>query len=133
MGLQFGEFPIDGFAFFLQLGQGAVAQLGGLVEIAYPLGFLFFDFGRFDFFFDRAQLLDRRFFILPMGFEAARSLFQIVNFLFELSQALLRGFVLFTLERLAFDFQLHDFALDLVDLDGHAVDFNSQSRGCFID
>ena len=70
--LQFGKFAINRFALFLQLRQGAVAQFGGFVEIALALGFLFLNFSRFDLFFDRAQLLDRGFFILPMGFEAAR-------------------------------------------------------------
>ena len=71
--LQFGEFLIGRFQLLSAVGvKRAVAQLGGLVEIAFALRLLFFDFGRFDLFFERADALDRLLFILPVGFEAAR-------------------------------------------------------------
>ena len=58
---------------------------------------------------------------------------QLGQFLFQGLQAVLGSGVFFLLERLALDFELHDAAFELVDLDGHAVDLHAQAAGGFVD
>ena len=52
---------------------------------------------------------------------------------FDLLQALLRGLVLFLLQRLALDLELHDLAVDLVQRLRLGVDLGAQAGGGFVD
>ena len=60
-----------GRQFLVQLGQGAVFELGGLVEVVVALGLLHLQLNLLDLFFDGAQLIDRALFCLPLGIEGA--------------------------------------------------------------
>ena len=131
--LQLGKFLIRLFQFFLQLGHRAVAQFCGAVQIAPALSLLLFDLGRFNFFFECANPLDRIFLVLPMGFEPAGSFAQVFNLALQLSQPFPGGFVFFALERLTFDFELENLPLHFVNFDRHAVDLNPQPRRRFVD
>ena len=41
--------------------------------------------------------------------------------------------VLFALQRLTFDFELNDFAFELINFLRQRIDFNAQARSCFVD
>ena len=131
--LQLGELSVRLFQILLQLGQSAVAQLGGAVQITFALRLLLFDLGRFELFLERANALDRFLFVLPVGFETARGFVQIFDLAFQLRQPLFGRFVFLAFERLALDFELENFTLHLVDFDRHAVDLDAQPRGRFVD
>ena len=65
--------------------------------------------------------------------EAAALFLQIGELLLELLQALVRRLVLFLAQRLALDLELHDAALDLVELGRHRVDLHAQLRRRLVD
>ena len=53
--------------------------------------------------------------------------------LLDLDEAVLRGLVLLKLQRLALDLQLHDAAVELVELLGLGIDLHPQPRGRLVD
>ena len=91
---------------------------------------LLFGLELLELFFQRADLGDSIFFLLPLGLQRIRFLADFGQFLLETSQPLARVRVVFFFQRLLFDFQLRGPALELIDLGGHGIDLNAQgSRG----
>ena len=65
--------------------------------------------------------------------EPAALFLQVRQLLLELREPLFRRLVLFLPQRLALDLELHDAALELVELRRHRVDLHSQLRRGFVD
>ena len=77
-------------------------------------------------FFELALARDEIFFLLPVRLERIRLLADMGKLFFQDCQALPRVGVVFLLERLLLDFELHGTTLELVDLGRHGVDLNAQ-------
>ena len=116
--LHFGEPLLGLLQFALGLGELAVANLGHARQFAGTLVALLFRLQRIDLRFPLADCADGVFFHLPASFAGVGLLAQSGQLLFELLQALARMRVGFLEQRLPLDFQLHDAALDFVDLHG---------------
>ena len=84
-------------------------------------------------FFYSALFVDDCFFLLPLGFQCVRFLFQFGQFPLESFETLLARRIFFFFERLPLHFVLHDLALDHVDLCRHRVELKLQTRRRFID
>jgi hypothetical protein len=101
----------------LQLGfelrQLAVLQFGELVVLTLALQFGHLRLDPVDFFLDLGGTEDGRFFGLPDFLEVGILLGQLGDFLLDQRQALLRGLVLFLLDRLALDLELDHPAVEL--------------------
>ena len=117
----------------LEPRQRAVAQLGGLAEVALAGGLVDLEAGLLDLLLRRADLLDRLLLLLPVRLHAGGLLLQVGDLALDLGEALLRGLVLLLLERLALDLELDDPPLDGVDLGRHRVDLDAQARGGLVD
>ena len=131
-GLLLGQPRFFGLELALQLGQLAVFQLGGFVQIVLPLGLFDFDLGLFDLLAQPAQPLHAFFFGLPLGLEGVRFGLQIGHLFFDLLQPVLGSGIGFLLQRLALDFELHDAAQDLVQIRRHGIDLGAQLGGRFV-
>ena len=105
----------------LQLGQAAVFQLGGFIQIVLGLGL--FQLGRnlLDVLPQLAHLFNGRLFVLPPGLHGLEVLPQVGQFLLNIFQMLLCQPVGLLFQGGLLDFQLHDLAVDLVQLGGHGV------------
>ena len=114
-----GLFGLDGF---FQLGDPAVLQLGGLVEVIFPLGALQLGVGGVQFFAELLHLADGVLFVLPLGLLGVKLLPHLGQFLLDLGQMLLRELVVLLLEGGLLDLVLDDLPLDDVQLRGHGVD-----------
>ncbi len=108
-------------------------QLCNLSQICLAFGLPFFDLGRFDLFLDRAQRHDGGLLQLPVRAQSTRLFLQVRQFFFQFSQAFFAGFVLFLLQRLTFDLQLHDLTIDFVQRRRLGIDLHAQARSRFID
>ena len=73
----------------LQLGQAAIFQLGGLVQVIFPLCLLNGCIGLLDLLPQRLHLANGVFLIFPAGFHAAEVVLQLCQLLFQLPQAAL--------------------------------------------
>ena len=80
-----------------------------------------------------AGVLDGVLLLLPVAAEPVARLLQVGQFAFEASEPFGRRGVRFLAQRLRLDFELHDPALDLVELRRHRVDFHAQARRGFVD
>ena len=83
--------------------------------------------------FSLRPALDRLLFLLPVRRQAVLVLLEVGQLLLELLQPLLRRLVRLLAQRLALDLELHDAALDLVELGRHRVDLHAQARGGLVD
>ena len=70
---------------------------------------------------------------LPLGFQRLLLLGQVGQLLLQLGEALLGGGVFLLFQSLALDLQLHDPAMNLIQLAGHRVDFGPQLRTRLVD
>src|SRR5207302_10162783 len=91
---------------FLEFWQCAVLNLRGGVEIVAPLSLLELELGLFDLAVDHTHGIDRRLLVLPLSFEFAGLLLEIRQILLDFFQPFARGWVLFLLARVLFDFEL---------------------------
>ena len=105
--------------FFLEAGDGFVADLRRLVEVAISLGLLLRAVGLLELAVDDAGGVDGRLLVLPVCLQLVGLLLQLGQGFLELGQALPAGGVLLLLQRCALDLELHDLALELVDLGRH--------------
>src|SRR4029077_2164094 len=76
-----------------------------------------------------ADRLDRLLLLLPVRREPPALLLQIRELFVQPAEPVARRLVLLLAQRLALDLELHDAALELVELRRHRVDFHSQPRG----
>ena len=78
-------------------------------------------------------MLNRLFLLLPVRGETTPFFLEVGQLFFELRQPLHGGFVPFLAERFAFDLQLHDAPLDLIQLGRHRIDFHAELRCGLVD
>jgi len=102
-----------------------VLDLRRLLVVGVPLGLLQLAAGLLQLLAEGPELVDLFLFGLPLGGECFLLLLGVGQFLFQLGQAFAGGGVLLLAEGLALDFQLHDAAVDLVQLRGHRVDLGA--------
>ena len=100
---------------FLQLGDGAIAELGNLAVVAVAFG----DFGclthLFQFFFHAPHLVDGGLFIIPPCLEFAQAFALVGEFFPQFDQAVVGGGVGFFGQCHFFDFEAADDAFQFVD------------------
>ena len=118
---------------FFELGNAAVLNFARLGQVAAALRPFEFGPRGVEFLFHFGLGVDLRLLVLPFGFHRAGFFFQVGELFFQLRQALLARRVLFFLQRLAFHLELHDLALDHVDLRRHRIELDLQARGRFVD
>ena len=117
----------------LELGDLAVAQLGGALEVGLALGALGVAVRLLEALLELLDARDRVLLLLPARLHLGRLLAQVGEVALDRLAAGDRRVVLLLLERLALDLELHDAALDLVDLGRHRVDLDAQPRGGLVD
>ena len=118
----------------LELGDRAVAQLGGALEVALARGDLELALGGGQALAQVADAGDLLLLGLPLGLHAGGALLQVGELALERLEALGgRLVVLLALERGLLDLELEDAALDLVDLLGDGVDLDLHARGGLVD
>ena len=82
---------------------------------------------------DLADRLDRLLLLLPVCGQPVLVLLEVGELLFELLETFAGRFILLLAQRLALDLELHDPALDLIQLRGHRVDLHAQPRSRLVD
>ena len=113
----------------LQLRDPAVAELGGLLQVAPPGGLLHLAPERLDLGLPALDLLDRAFSACHCAFIAAALLLELGESPARRLAPLAAGLVLLLEQRLALDLELDDPALDLVDLLRQGVDLDPEPAG----
>ncbi len=121
------------FKLLFQLGQLCIAELRGPAVVAIALGLLNLAVDLFNLGLEAANMLNLAFLVFPLLAHGALLFPEIGQFLFQLAQALAGALVAFLAQRLALDFQLHDLAVDLVQLCGQGVDFRADHGTGFVD
>jgi len=104
------------FEFALHVGEESVLDFAGAVQVASALGLFEFGAELLDSLGDFLGLADFLFFLEPLGAERGGLLLHLGEFALELFEALATGGVFFFFEGLALHLELHDLALELVDL-----------------
>ena len=104
---------------FLQFGQAAVFELCGCLVIADALCRLDFAVDLFDFRFRVGNDVDARLLVVPLRLHGVELVAQLGKLLLQSLQTLFREGIRLLFERHFFDFQLHDFAGDVVHFGGH--------------
>ena len=117
----------------LQVGDLAVAQLGGPLEVGLALGLLGLAVRLLQALLDLLDALDGVLLRLPLRLHAAGALAQLGELAVQRLEARGRGLVALALQRRALDLELHDAPLDLVDLLGQRVDLDAQPRAGLVD
>ena len=131
--LELDQLVVRGCKLALELGYAAVSDLGNLVEFAAPLEGFLLALCLVDRGLELADVLDRALLVLPARLERAFLFPDLGQLLFEVGEPFFRGLVLFFLQRLALDFELHYLAGDGIELDGHRVDLHPESRRGLVD
>ncbi len=108
-----------------QLRQTAILQLRNLLPVSLALGRFHFQLDLLHLFLDVLGALHLGFFRVPDLFEISVLALQLRYFLLQQAQALLRGFVLLLLDRLAFDLELDQTAVEPVHRLRLGVDFHA--------
>ena len=116
-----------------QVGQGAVLQLGGFVQVVGLLGVLDLQLGLLDLFAQLLAFVQLFALGLPPGPHGVGGGAQVGQLLLQVFQTQLAGVVGFFLERGLFDLQLHDAAGQLIELGGHAVHLGADQRAGLVD
>ena len=122
------EFLLGLLHLALQLGNAAVADLRGLLQVAAARRLLRFDLRLLDGLLDDAHGTECLLLALPLGLHAVRSFAQFGELLLDGLAAVHRALVFLFLQRGPLDLELHDAALDLVDLLRHRVDLDAEAR-----
>ena len=122
-----------GVELLLQFGDAAVAQLGGLGQIAVPLGPVGLAAQHLELLLDLADDVDGALLVLPAGRQLGELLLVIGQFGAQLLQPLLGCLVGLLLQRHLLDLQPAHQPFDLVDLDGPGIDLHPQPRRRLVD
>ena len=117
----------------LELGDLAVAQLGRTLQVGLALGALGLAVRLLEALLDLLDADDGVLLGLPLRLHAVGGLAQLGELAVQRLAALGGRVVALVLERRALDLQLHDAALDLVDLLGERVDLDAQARAGLVD
>ena len=126
MPAQFGQF-------FFSLANEAVADFGDALQVAFALFGLLFNFQLFDLLLEGADAGDEIFFFFPVGLQGVGLLANLGELFLDHREPFPRVGVVFVFQGLLFDFQLHGFALELIDVGGQRIDLDTQRGGCFVD
>ena len=122
-----------GLQLLFQLGNPAVLQLRGPVQVVLPLGLLQRGVGGLQLLAELLDLADGVFFVFPLGLLGVELVPQFGQLLPDLGQMLLgQGIILFFQGGL-FDFVLDDLPLDHVQLGGHGVNFGADHGAGLVD
>ena len=105
----------------LQLGDPAVLQLGGFVEVILPLGLLQGGVGGLQVLPELLHLSDGALLVVPLGFLGLELLPHVGELLLDLRQVLLGELVGLLLQGGLLNLMLDDLPLDDVQLGGHGV------------
>ena len=127
--LQLGQPLVLGLQPLLGVGDAAIAQLGGLLQVAHPLGLLALRLERVDLLLDGLDLADGVLLGLPVRLHAGGFLAQPGQLGLDGLAPLLGGGVLLLAEGVELDVELLDAPLHLVDLERHGVDLDAQLAG----
>ena len=128
-----GEARVPGLELLLELMEGAEPELGRPVEIAAPLGVGHRRPRGVDLLRDLPDPPDGVLLALPARLEGGGPLLQVGELAIQALEALPRRLVGLLGERHALDLELHDAALDLVELGRHRVDLDPEPRGGLVD
>ena len=120
---------LDGLDFVFQCLELAVTYFGYLSVVAFTLGLVGFELQLFNFLLVVLDLVDQFFLALPFGLVGGFLLFQLCNFLVELTQL---GFVLLALDGFAFDFQLFQATFDFIQFLRKRITFHTQLGSCLV-
>ncbi len=132
-GAAFGLVLLQLFQLGFEIGDDAVSELSGACEIAAALRLVELDAGGVELLFQLLRAGELGFLLLPALRQRARLLLEIGELLLELGQPVLGRAVLFLLQRLALDLELHDAPVELVERLGLGVDLHPQPRRGLID
>ena len=110
----------------------AVLDFAGALQVAATLGLLEFGAEVVELLGDFLGFADFLFFFEPLGAERGGAFLGIGEFFFELLEAVAAGGVFFLFEGGAFHFELHDFALELVEFGGEGFEFDLQAGRGFV-
>ena len=117
----------------LKLGDLAVAQLGGALQVGLALGALGLAVRRRELLLEVAHGRDLRLLVLPLGLHPGAALLQLGELALEHGAAVLGGSVLLLAQRRQLDLELHRAAVELLDLLGDGVDLDPQPGGGLVD
>ena len=117
---------------FFQIRNFSVLDLRGKVQIAFALGLFQFDFGLFELCLHYGDGIDGGFFILPLHSEGLGLVLQIGELAFNSFKAFLAGDILFLGEGGAFDFELQNLPVELVQFRGFGIQFHLDTRSSLI-
>ena len=121
-------FVVDRLELAFQVGDHAIGEFAGAGEIAAALRDLDFLAGGVQLFLQALDVGDGFLFFLPFGGQRGGFVLQLGQFMFQRRQAVLGGLVGFLLQRLALDLQLHDAAVEFVQLFRLGIDLHAQAR-----
>ena len=107
----------------MQLGQFAVFQLGGLIEVVAVLRHLYLGIDLLDLLPQVLHLADGLLLVLPAGLHAVKLLPQLGQLFLYLRQVRLGQLVGLLLHGRFLNFQLHDAVPQLIHLGGHRIHF----------
>ncbi len=117
----------------LDLGDAAVAQLGGLLQVAVALGAVGLAAQRLELLPELADHIDGALLVLPAGGQFGEVFLLVGQFGAQLLQPFLGCVVLLLGQRHLLDLEATHQPLDLVDLDGPRVDLHAQPRRRLVD
>src|SRR2546422_1650544 len=131
--LDLGEPLLERLNLLLELRNAAVGDLRRFLEVTAPRRLLRFRTQLLHFGLLRLDLLDRVLLRLPLRLHGVRLLAQLRELLLDLGAALFGGLVLLLRQRLTLDLELHDLALDFVDLLRQRIDGDAEPRRGLVD
>src|SRR5204863_7175110 len=114
--LKVGELVLFSCKSTFELRNLAVLDFRSTCEIAGVACLVQLEFQVLQFYLSSTHMLDGFLLGLPLCFHARGRFLEISNSLFDLLQAYSGSFVLFALQGLTLNFQLNNFALQLIDL-----------------
>src|SRR4051794_64416 len=117
----------------LEVGDLAILELGGALQVGVALGALDLALGAIELGLDVAHGAESVLLLLPLSLHRVGALAQVGELALDRLAPFDRHRVGLLRQRLLLDLELHDAALDLVDLDRHRVDLDAQPRGGLVD
>ena len=127
------QLAFRGLDLLLQLAQLAITQAGRLLQVGLPFGALDLQARLLDLLLEAAQFRDGLFLGLPARRDSFGLFAQVRQFLLDVLQPFLGSLVLFLLERLALDLELHDLPVHLIQCLRFGIDLGAQARGRLVD
>src|SRR6266404_2576842 len=131
--LDLGEPLLELLNLLLDRRNPPIADLRRFLEIAAPRRLLRFRAQLLHFRLLRLDLLDRVLLRLPLRLHGVRLLAQLRQLLLDLGAAFFGGLVLLLRQRLPLNLELHDLALDFVDLLRQRIDGDAEPRRGLVD